>query len=84
MSAECAAALRDWLGTNMMATTEIKEAITKTALLRRLKNVTPFEDLKPKEIEDTLTRTCKVVTVRGVRERIKYELNGAEPVYIKG
>ena len=84
LSAECAAALRDWLDANMVASTESKDAITKTALLRRLKNVTPFEDLKPKEIEDTLTRTCKVVTVRGVRERIKYELNGGELVYIKG
>ena len=84
LSAECAAALRDWLDQNMVATTESRDAITKTALLRRLKFVTPFEDLKPKEIEDTLTRTCKVVTVRGVREMIKYALKGGELVYIKG
>ena len=83
LSAECAAALRDWLDANMVASTDSKDAITKTALLGRLKSVPPFVDLKPKEIKDTLTRTCKVITVRGIRERVKHELKGGELVYIK-
>jgi len=83
LSAECAAALRDWLDKNMGVADDIKDAITKTALLGRLKDVTPFCDLKPKEREDTLTRTCRIITSKGIRERIKYELKGGDAVFIK-
>ena len=42
-----------------------------------------FNDLKPAELEETLVRTCKITSARGVRERVKYELGGKEEVYIK-
>ena len=44
---------------------------------------TLFCDLKPKELEDTLMRTCRVVTSKGIRERIKYDLKGGDVVYIE-
>ena len=83
LSAECAASLRDWLDNNMAAVEGAKNAITKTTLLSRLKHISPFNDLKPKELEDALTRTCRVSTSKGFRERIKYDLKGGDVVYIK-
>jgi len=82
LAAECSAALRDWLDDNMAATSDIKDAITKSALVSRLKQFSPFCDLKTKEVEETVKRTCRVVTIRGIRERIKYELKGSEAVFI--
>ena len=83
LSAECAASLRDLLDDRMEAVEDAKSAITKTALLNRIKQITPFNDLKPKELEDTLTRTCRVITSKGIRERIKYDLKGGGVVYIQ-
>ena len=36
-----------------------------------------------KELEDALARTCRVSTSKGFRERIKYDLNEGDVVYIK-
>ena len=83
LSAECAAALRDWLDENMVVAQDNRNAITKTTLISRIKHVSPFCDLKPKELEDTLMRTCRVVTSKGIRERIKYDLKGGDVVYIE-
>ena len=83
LSAECAAALRDWLDENMVVANDNKDAITKTALIGHIKHISPFCDLKPKEMEDTLLRTCRVATSKGIRERIKYDWKGGDFVYIK-
>ena len=83
LSAECAASLRDWLDERMEAVEDAKDAITKDKLLKRIKDCSPFSDLKPKELEDTLTRTCRVISRNGIRERIKYDLKGGDVVYIK-
>ena len=83
LSAECAAALRDWLDEHMVVAQDSKDAITKTAVLSSIKHISPFSDLKTKEMEDTLMRTCRVTTSKGIRERIKYEWKGGDLVYIK-
>ena len=67
----------------MEASEDAKSAITKDKLLKCIKNLSPFNDLKPKELEDTLTRTCRVISRNGIRERIKYDLKGGEVVYIE-
>ena len=79
LAAECSAALQGWLDNNMQRADSAKDAITKHALLGALKSEPPFNDLKPKELEDTVARTCNIVSPKGFRERIKYELRGANP-----
>ena len=60
-----------------------KDALTKANLLIKLKREEPFSDLKPKELEATLTRTCQIVSPKGFRDRVKYELDGGQAVFIK-
>ena len=83
LAAECSVALRQWLDENMDKAKDSKDAITKTNLKIALKHAQPFCDLKPAELEETIVRTCKITSGNGVKERVKYELNGKEQVYIK-
>ena len=83
LPAECSAALRDWLDENMVVAQDAKSTITKTTLLSAIKHFSSISDFKLKEMEDTLTRTCRVIMSKGVRERIKYDWKGGDVVYIK-
>ena len=83
LAAECSAALREWLDERTKQADSAKNAITKHALLGALKDTSPYKDLKPKELEDTIARTCQIVSPKGFRERVKYELKGGQAVYIK-
>ena len=82
LAAESSAALRDFLDERTEVAQNNKDAVTKSALLAYLRHVDPFSALKPSILEDTVCRTCDIVTSKGIRDRVRYKLRGGASVFV--